>query len=252
MATSGDQPKKTASMTANHSDNLASQIDSRRIELLFRHAKVSCAGNNVAALLALLILLPQISAALLVPWVLAIAACMAQRCRLAALFGKRNRYSSPIAWHQCFDRNVAINGGLWGALGALAGSTTSLELSAWFSMLVGAMLAGSAIAYSASRWTFWYYAIPAVSPLVASLALAGTADHWLLATSLSCWSLLIWSFTRQFGQHYRKSWRYEFENIALLQELHWQQERARQLKDELQLKSSLIEQLRQRNSFEHC
>ncbi|MFK8020245.1 MAG: hypothetical protein AB8B86_10780 [Pseudomonadales bacterium] len=228
------------------SDGLAQQINVRKTEFLYYQAPFSCIGNGVALALILAAYWKTLPLLPLALWATAATILLLGRWRGAKAFKKRDRYADISQWYQRYNNNATCNGLSWGALVAYAASQLAAPELVVLMMVLGVLLTASSVAYNSYMRLYCNFALPAALPAALLLFSRGQPQDTAVAAVIICWLILMISFAHQVSGYLGRTASYEFTNIALLRELHIQQEHSRILQEEIELKRHIIEALAQR------
>ena len=224
-------------------DGLAQQINVRKTEFLYYQAPFSCLGNGFALALILAAYWQILPLLPLTLWAIAATTLLTQRWIGTQAFKKRDRYGDISPWYRRYNRNATGNGLLWGVLFAYAANQLAATELIVLMMVIGVLLAASSVAYNSYVRLYCNFSLPVVIPAALLLLTRGQEHDVAAGAAIVCWLILMISFAHQVSGHLRCSSGYEFTNIALLRELHRQQEQSRLLQEEIELKEQIIETL---------
>jgi signal transduction histidine kinase len=112
-----------------------------------------------------------------------------------------------------------MNGGAWGALPLLFPAPGQLAVHALMSFVLGGMVAGATATASSDQRSFRAFAVPALAPMIATLALGEGRVNLAMAMMLTLYGIAMGILARNSGRSFAHATRLRLRNERLLQRL---------------------------------
>ena len=232
------------------SDAEAMEMYRRKMNLLEKQSSSTMAGNSLAAVVVVVLCWSSMPALPLIVWCGVIISIMFARWRKVVAFKNSEQMDQVAECYRYCARSVTVNGVAWGIMIAYLGYTVAPSVLVYPFMVLCAITAGTSLLYNAHFNSFKNFAIPALLMPAAALFVSGEPIKLWIGLIVLCWFALMNSIASQLQIFLASSSRYETENIALIRDLEFQKEKSHRLKEELQLKSEIINRMAKRADVE--
>lgn len=216
----------------------------KKTEYLYAQVNNMGAGNIIASCLLVVIYWNQLNNAVLLGWLAAVLAVIAHRFYAAAAYRRRDRYASGDSkWYKIYANSVLVNGCLWGVIAVYIANQASPEQLPYVLMILGALVACASISKSSLFEIYTRFATPALLAPGIYLLAQFSSEKSMIGALVLCWFALMFSTARRFNRYVARSLCFEFENVALLNELETRQSRVQKLEKALCLQEKIITNL---------
>ena len=171
--------------------------DPKQIERLYKQSYLAYIATIAGAILAYWLFLDIADSKILNVWFIVFILFALSRFLITWKFNKRNKNKDIEIWFIVFLITSAISGTMWGLTGFLfipKGSLPLLDAVLYQGILllfIAALLAGSAITYSASKIVYLSFSVPAVVPQCLMLIAKGDKYHSFLGGVILAYALVM-------------------------------------------------------------
>ena len=208
-------------------DATARQIRIEQVRLLYEQAPLGAAASLLIASLLVLILWGTLPRAVLVAWVLALAATILVRLALVAAFQRRpDREADIERWIVRYVWDCAASGACWGGCVFLLALSPSLVYDAFIALMVGGVLMGGVFTMSSVLRVYVAYALPLGLPPMLWLLLRDDPMRIAMGATGVCYLLLALATAHRFHRTLAGSLRLAAENLNLAQSFAKSKEKA--------------------------
>jgi diguanylate cyclase (GGDEF)-like protein len=216
-------------------ENLITQLNAKKIDVLYEQAVVALSGALLAAIILVFIFWPKVSLDALLMWLAAFTLLTAVRGYGLHRYKKSEKpVEKYTRWLHWYNLGSLASGLLWGSFCIFLMESTDI----YFSSIVVACIAGLAAAataiYSVSLQTYFIFSTPALLMPAAYLVMQSA----LILTSLGYFIFLFYAYMQisvwRLNIIMTKSLSHEFKNRQLLLELEEEKHRVSSLNEELE------------------
>jgi signal transduction histidine kinase/CheY-like chemotaxis protein len=191
-------------------------VRAEQVRILYRQTAWIVAANPVnSAIVAAVVWTPG-RTALCLGWVAAAALLAAARVSLRRRY--RREQPPPAAaplWARRYVIGAAASGVLWGAGSALLYDPSKHASELFLAFVVGGMVAGAAGTLAYYLPAFYAFAVPALLPLAARIALQGDRIHLAMGALLVVYGLVLVFTAGNSSRAIAEAFRLRFENEDL-------------------------------------
>ncbi|MEX2525174.1 MAG: diguanylate cyclase [Gammaproteobacteria bacterium] len=211
------------------------QIDNKKTDIIFKHAKVALFATLLGAGIITYVLLDTADLRILLPWLLTVLVFNIARHYLLYIY---NRDPAAVRnkryWLRYFNIGALITGSLWGFIGVYTILTQPLHSIAVMVLLSGYLVMGASINYSIFISTFLAFSLPVVVPVLSGLLINNSVTAQSFGILLGIF--FIYSIISAFRYHSTVTSfiTYELNNSSLLDNLRHKQAEASQLNRKLE------------------
>lgn len=152
---------------------------------------------------------------LLVVWTLALGRFVLTR----AYFLAKPPTEQATHWGRLYALAIGLNGIAWGAVPLLFPVPGRVALHALMSFVLGGMVAGATATASSDQRAFRAFVIPALLPMVVTLALGGGRVYPAMAMMLTLFGIAMAILSRGSGRSFAQNTRLRLRNDRLVQRL---------------------------------
>lgn len=212
------------------------EIYAEQVRQLFSVEHLGFIATLINSSILVLIQWPVISQRLLIVWFGTLMLITAVRYLLLRNYQKSLMLPEQIKrWARLLTAGAAVSGMTWGTAGIFMVPEASTLHQIFVPFVLGGMVAGAAVVYSALRVVFFAYALPALLPLIVYFFLIGDRVHFAMAAMLLLFlALMIINVLRLHGVVVN-SLTLRFENKNLIAHLAKGKELAEDLNKQLRL-----------------
>ena len=209
-------------------------VRDEQVEVLFRQARITFVPNLVAVPAIVYLLYAEVPHVDLLAWGAAMYAVTAARALLVWLHGRRPREPrANLRWATALVAANSVSGSGWGAAGFFFVTGSAALSQAFVIVTIAAMTSGAVSSLSALLPAYVAFAVPCVGPLIVRMFLAwgggsgGDGVAYLMIGILAIVYLGVHVFfARNTERNLVESIRLRFENVALVEQLKREKERA--------------------------
>jgi signal transduction histidine kinase len=145
--------------------------------------------------------------------------CALAAARFAQMKAYHRVQPSPAQaprWRRRYTVAIACNGVAWGVIPLLFPTPGRVAVHALMSFVLGGMVAGATATASSDQRSFRAFAIPALLPMVLTMALTGGRVNLAMATMLTLFGIAMAILARRAGLSFAQSTRLRLRNERLL------------------------------------
>ncbi len=208
-------------------DATARQIRAEQVRLLHEQAPLGAAASLLIASLLVLVLWGTLPRAVLVAWVLALAATILVRLALTAAFQPHlDREADIERWVARYTWDCAASGACWGGCVFLLALSPSLVYDAFIALMLGGVLMGGVFTMSSVLRVYVAYALPIGLPPMLWLLLRDDPMRIAMGAAGVFYLLLALATADRFHRTLARSLRLAAENLNLAQSFAKAKEKA--------------------------
>ncbi|MEA2700093.1 MAG: hypothetical protein QOI66_4364 [Myxococcales bacterium] len=122
-------------------------------------------------------------------------------------------------WRRRYAVGIGCNGVAWGVIPLLFPAPGRVAVHALMSFVLGGMVAGATATASSDQRSFRAFAVPALLPMVATMALTGGRVNLAMATMLTLFGFAMAILARRAGLSFAQSTRLRLRNERLVRRL---------------------------------
>jgi signal transduction histidine kinase len=153
-------------------------------------------------------------------WLTAICALALGRFVLTNAYFKANPSPAEAPrWGRRYAVAIGMNGVAWGALPLLFPAPGHVAVHALMSFVLGGMVAGATATASSDQRSFRAFVIPALAPMIATLALGDGRVNLAMALMLTLYGVAMAILARNSGRSFAHGTRLRLRNERLVQRL---------------------------------
>lgn len=229
------------------SDAETRQIHQRQMELLSSQARTALIGGVLAITLISVLVWSEASPIATLTWSAILISTVGIRVWKIAAYRRLDPQDGLRPCLHYYSRSLIVSGTAWGLMFAYLAYLMNITTLIYPIMILCALAAGNSMTYNAHFNPFRNFAIPALLlPALVLIASPNPQKFWL-GILLVCWFMMMYSISIHLIKFLSGTERYEIENIALIRDLEYQREHSERLKEELRLKTEIIQRLAQQS-----
>ncbi len=235
----------------SHSDDERAALYAEQVRHLYFHGTMGLVATAAGSVIAGLLLYNVIYRPVLVAWFAAANIIAALRYLLIVKYRKTEvAIADAGLWERWFTAGAALAGIAWGMLVFVPFPAGSVAYQAFTCFVVGGMVIGAAITYSAVMRTALAFILTSNILVIIRISTMGDDIHRAIGAMFIVFTFVITVLTSRIHGVYLTSLRLRFENNSLIDYLTSAKEQAENLSAELNLHRNHLQELVDERSAE--
>ncbi|NEV62196.1 GGDEF domain-containing protein [Thiorhodococcus minor] len=200
---------------------LTERIRAERIALVYHNTRPALAGNILAALLAVLIILQRTPGVITAAWLTVMLAIAAARWLLKLARDRQapERPLPPSVWARRLLVVVTINGFCWGVLGILLVGYASPLQTGFAPFIIGGMMAAAVATIGALRSLYLGFTLPMMACLIGAFVWRADPDSLIMAGFAIAFEITMLATAWQVSEIVNRDIQLKLENEGLVRSL---------------------------------